>query len=367
MNLRRIDRHEQRRRRADLQIELRRRPQDGRGGLGCRFMRRRHRHRLVDDHGLRWSMTTDSAWSMTTGSAWSMSRAMTCRQHQLFIEPGGAGVAYELAASVAPFGPIEEVTPLELPQEPKGNTAALGDLDQRNARGAAGTPDVGDGQRLPLEQWHSRLDRARSHERLHLRGDGGQRLSGRLRRTHGGGLDRGHDDTGDRRRGIRGGKPVERFDERLQRAIRRQIERAERTRDHQLEPAGHTEFTAGFAVGKKRVEELRDADDRPAAGGNGAFYGHAAVRRESHDVRRGHARDLIAHHLQRDLTNDRHGFIRPQSNPGCRQVSQGNWSIGSGHRARRDCDNPAIRNGRATTAIRAVVFREDATGLSANG
>ena len=196
-------------------------------------------------------------------------------------------------------------------------------------------PDVGDGQRLSPELLDVRLGRARGHERLNLRGDCGQRLSDRLRRKHGGGPDRGHDDGGDCRRGIRGGKPVERFDERLQRVIRRQIERAERTRDNKLEPAGHAEFTAGFAVGKKRVEELREADDRPAAGGNGAFYGHAAVGRESHDVRRGHARDLTAHHLQRDLTNDCHGFVRPQSNPGCRQVSQGNGSIGSGHRARR--------------------------------
>ena len=101
--------------------------------------------------------------------------------------------------------------------------------------------------------------------------------------------------------------------------IRRQVERAKRPRHHELQPAGHTELTAAGVVRirKKSVEELRDADDRPAiTGGHRALYRHAAVAGKTHDVRRGHAGDLAAHHLQRDLTGDRHGFVGPQSNPG---------------------------------------------------
>ena len=199
-----------------------------------------------------------------------------------------------------------------------------------------------------------------SHERLHLRGDDRRRLGRGLRRKHASGFDRGHDDTGDSRHGVGGGKPVERFDERLQRAIRWQIERAERPGDHELEPAGHPEFTAALVVGEKRVEELRDADDRPSTRGNGAFYGHAAVAGKTHDVRRGHASDLAAHHLKRDLAGDGHGFIGPQSNPGCRKLSQGNWSIGSGHR-NPELRQPCHRERPSSDPQKAVRFRKDAS------
>jgi hypothetical protein len=69
-------------------------------------------------------------------------------------------------------------------------------------------------------------------------------------------------------------------------------------------------------IRKKSIEELCDADDRPANRRPPALYRHAAVAGKPHDVRRGHAGDLAAHHLERDFTGYRHGFVGPQSNPG---------------------------------------------------
>jgi hypothetical protein len=82
------------------------------------------------------------------------------------------------------------------------------------------------------------------------------------------------------------------------------------------------------------VQELRDANDRPSAGGNGALDRYAAGARQADDIRRGNASELAAHDLQRDLASDGHGLVRPQSNPGRRQISQGKTAIGSGHRWR---------------------------------
>ena len=119
-------------------------------------------------------------------------------------------------------------------------------FDQRHARGAARAPDVGDGQRLPrAAARRGSLARAVTNGCTCAATTGSACAAG-CRRTHGRGLDAGDDEAGDRRRRIGGGESLERFDERLQRAIWRQIERAERTRDHELEPAGHTELTAGF-------------------------------------------------------------------------------------------------------------------------
>ena len=168
---------------------------------------------------------------------------------------------------------------------------------------------------------------------------------------------RGDHEAGDRRRGIRGGKPVERFDERLQRRYggRSSVPSARATTS--LRPPGTRNSLPASWSGRRasRSCATRTTGRPPAATGPSTDTLPLLERRTT--CAEGTPAiwpRTTCSATSRTIVTASYGRSRT---PAAARSARETGPLGLGI-APENCDNPAIRNGRAITAMKAVVISE---------
>ena len=173
-----------------------------RGARRDRHRRRRHRHRhqAVGRHHLRLEHRRRF-----------LDERPRDREHDAFVEAGGAGVAHDALARLG-ARPVAEVAPLELAQHRCRHLRGAGDLFQRQPRRASRAAHVRDRELAGAGLGLARFLLPRAEQAAHARAQ------------------------------IRRGEAIQRVGEPVDRRKRRQVNRAERARDDQPQPAARAKL-----------------------------------------------------------------------------------------------------------------------------